>query len=909
MLIGSACKSGCTQCDLSTSRRRVMPSYLVPNSQILILGEYPDVYDESTGYIFIGRYNKLIRDELKKKGIDPKSVSYANVVACNPGSKGGKKNNLLQRHVDACASFVDVDIRAVKPKIIVAVGKWATNKLLLDDYRVDKEKTLRIEQYRGRLLWSKKYDCWVLPVWSPEYMRKKKIAKRYEEFGWDIQKLKRFADSGFKRINPEGEFMVAQSMGDFKDFIHQLHEKPLWSCDLETTGYDWYKDDIFLYAFSWEPTTAAIIDVRSDYFRQNKQQCMRELALVMDNSSRKVFQNGSFDIKFMMYNNQPVRRYFSDTMLMHHLLDEAKDHDLVAIAHDYTDYLDYDRELSGWIDDYRKRHKLKKKDPVSYDKIPSDLIHPYAGIDVDVTLQAYRSMIKEIQKQDLIFTLFGITMPMQRILTRTEYEGVRLDMKLLNELDRQLKRDIKKYMEEFRNSDVVKNFEIKKEKKIIRELKKKFNSKPTLQKRWGDFDKYYDSLASSTKTFVFNPNSTKDLRELLYGELKLEPFKFTKKDKQYTKNPSADYEVLAKFGEQYDFLAALAEHNKLEHVHTNFIDGIKKRIKNGRLHTSYLLHGTETGRLSSQNPNLNNIPREGTAVGIKSMFLGDDGEWILQVDGSQLEFRTWGGMSQDERMIRDIELGLDIHYSMAGVVKGRELPEFDDITQDMYESLTYDVTKDERQAAKHAVVFGPMYGRGKFAIAQELNIDEQRAEWIQNMMFRRYKNARKWMSMTVADARKRGYTQCLHGRRRRLPNLNSGIKELKRSAERQAINSPIQGTASDITFIAGVRINEEIKKRGFKSRLRSTVYDSLIYTVPDEELADMVKITHDCFVEPQTDTIMEFNVPLAAEVTVGVRWGKQIELDPKGDWDTEYAKLVDFVKDDPIFINEFKRAV
>jgi DNA polymerase I len=909
--IVSKCRPDCRACPLTSTRKSVVRSYLLPreiSSGVLILGEYPDVKDEGMGRpLSLPGGGKYLRRAMSEVGLKIEDMSLANAVACHPGSSYLSSAVAFKKCVSTCAQFVDEDIRAVKPGLIVAVGKWALNKLLYEQCKVGKESTLKIEDFRGQLIFHEEFECYVLPVWSSEYIDKKKIKLREEELKWDMQKVKRLIDSNFTTFNPTPEYSVAKTLDEFNDTIAQLHANPLWACDLETSGLDWVDDKLFLYAFSWEPGTAALIDVREPYFVDNKEYCMSELAAVMNNGSRKVFQNGAFDIKFLIHNNQPVRNYFCDTMLMHHLLDEANNHDLVTIAHEYTDYLDYDITLRGWLSEHRRKEGLKKKDAVSYELIPFHLLYLYAAIDVDVTLTAYHEMKKKIEKEELGFTLSKITMPTQRILARTEYEGVRLDMELFKELKTKFEHDIKKLMKEVVSDPIIMNFQAKKQQQLLTKLRKKYNSSPALVKRWKSFDAYKESLVPSATTYVFNPNSTKDLRELLYKELKLDAFKYTKKDKEYTKNPSTDFEVLEEFGKTHNFCAALAQRNKLEYTYNNFIAGLQKRLKGERLHTSYLLHGTHTGRPSSQNPNLNNIPREGTSSGIKRMFLADRGEWILQVDGSQLEFRTWGGMSGDQRMIRDIRLGLDIHYSMAGVVKGRELPEFDDIVGEVYEALIEGVDKEERQKAKHAVVFGPMYGRGRGAIAQELEVDEDKAEWIQNMMFRRYKDAKRWMDDTVAATRKLGYTVCLHGRRRRLPNIKSNDRRLYGSAVRQSVNSPIQGSASDITLIALRRITEEIRRRGLKSKLRATVYDSLIYTVPDSELQEMVKLTHDCFAAPQEDTIMEFSVPLAAEVSVGVRWGSQIELDPAGDWHTEYGKLVDHVKDDPIYVNEFTK--
>jgi DNA polymerase I len=375
--------------------------------------------------------------------------------------------------------------------------------------------------------------------------------------------------------------------------------------------------------------------------------------------------------------------------------------------------------------------------------------------------------------------------------------------------------------------------------------------------------------------------------------MKLPILKYTdnkkRKNKSAEKNPSTDAEVLEQYAKLNGFCAHISKQRTLLHLKSTFLDGFLKQVGDDqRIHTSYLLFGTVTGRPSSKSPNLNNIPKTSTASDIKDLYLADEGKWLMELDGKAMEFRVWASMSGDPRMIRDIELGLDIHKAMAGVSYfGRSLPDKGDITPEQFAALVEGVTKEQRETAKTEVVFGPIYGRGIEAIAKALGCSKQEAGRIQNELFKRYRVGASYLGSLKAMCRRDGYVQSLFGRRRRLPNIISVDMGLRSDAERQATNSPIQSVASDVVLMAGNRIDSMLQHNSMKTDLLLTVYDSLLYHIPEDELSFMFGYAPVEFIKH----LEELRVKLDVEVKIGKRWGSLVAVDWRKPWNEEFDRV------------------
>ena len=621
----------------------------------------------------------------------------------------------------------------------------------------------------------------------------------------------------------------------------------------------------------------------SRYFVNDLEYFWNKVKEIMTNDSCKVFQNGGYDIQCFMTHDIYVVNYFADTLLMHYLLDENVDHGLKLLAWEYTDLGGYDAPL----DKYIKENKID-----NYKDISLEVIHPYAATDADVTLRAYQAMQPMIEKEELSFVHDNVMIPTQKILAMTEYKGVSIDVPYLDKTIISYTERMETQLKVVKSVSQVRQYEYDNIHALRKELEDHWRNSKTLSKKYELFEDYLNERLVKRPDiikFEFNINSPKQLKELLIDRMGLPIIKKTK-----TGGPSTDGEVLEEYAKTNVFCASIAKYRTLSHLKSTFLDGIKNRLtSDNRVHTDYYLWSTVTGRPSSRDPNLNNIPRTGTADDIKDIFRCDPDSdtqinWLAEVDGSQAEFRMWINYAKDSQALYDLEMHIDIHKLMAAAGKGRKIPT-GRITKAQYEELVRDITKAERQSAK-MVVFGLMYGRGAASVAKQLGISKAQAEVIIAAFFGRYTQAYKWIRITIACARRDGYSRSLFGRKRRLEDILHADSGKRSEAERQAINAPIQSAASDLTFLAAVRIHRHLWEKGMKTRLVLTVYDSLIFNIPDEELQEVLQLLHAEMTRKPIDSII---VPLAAEINVGTHWGSLLEIDMEEEWSSVYNKLTE----------------
>jgi len=470
------------------------------------------------------------------------------------------------------------------------------------------------------------------------------------------------------------------------------------------------------------------------------------------------------------------------------------------------------------------------------------------------------------------------------------------------ELSRKVLKMIQKYTRDIQTQhDViyatpqVVAYEAEKTQQLQQTLRTRYSAttrsgKPTiLQRRYVTFEKYLASLPKEKREFTFNPNSHLQLHELLIDRMKLPIKKETKAG-----NVALDAEVMEQYAKRYPFCAALSKATSLAHLKGTFLDGMAERMdSHGRLHTEYLIFGARTGRPSSRNPNLNNIPSNRTAQDIKDIFCADPGNhWLVEIDQGQAEFRYWIHVSRDRQAMHDLEEGIDIHKLGSIACRGQKVPR-GDIPLDVYLDLVHDVTKDERTLAKNGI-FGLMYGRGPKSISEQYGITVTQAEAVQAWFFSRYPQAAAHLHKQVTHARMHGYVVNMFGRRRRLPEITSKDPGKQAEAVRQSMNAPIQGGASDIVLNSASRIARWLWSTGKQTRLVLTVYDSLAFNIPDTELEDVCKFVFtEATRSPEDHPIL---VPLVVEMKAGTHWGSLLEINPSAEpWPAIYERLVQHV--------------
>lgn len=680
-----------------------------------------------------------------------------------------------------------------------------------------------------------------------------------------------------------GTYKTCNTIAKVDWLISHLQEAKEWAFDSETSGINFLTDTIFILSFSWKPKTGYAIDFR-DFSDDEQKVIWDKLRNVFSNTSKKITQNGVFDIKFLWKKNVIVKNWYCDTILQAHLLDENSRHGLESITNTWIPELaGYHDELDEYVDSHNdcnpKKGKIEGdewrnvKDAIkdgqkvlergTYENIPREMIDWYASVDAAATFEAYLKMAIQIQKENLHWVLFNIQMPIQHVLALTEYRGVSVDLNYLAELRKDYDEKISDAWKKVMADPFIQKLEKEYQQKIIDkyEKSKRIQKAHTLTAYLEKYKKNWEFKAS-----------TKQLRELLIDKYGLKAIKFGKEHKKTKEiQPSMDMSVLDEYAKTVPICADIQTWRGKESIYNTFIKGMYAHIgPDKRVRSNYPLHRTTTGRPSSYAPNLNNIPR--TAVEVKKQFVADSGCFLLESDLSQAEFRILAHYSNDQQMLHDINSGLDVHYIVAALGKGRILPD-GEFTYEKYKAFIEGITKEERNIAK-TIVFGIMYGRGAKSVSQELGISIEEAQNIIKLFFDRYPAAKRWLKNTEMIAERDCFVMNLYGRKRRLIYINQQEHPLQNKAKRQAVNAPIQSGASDTVFLSAIRIFKKMRQMQLKSRLVLTVYDSLIYNVPPDEIDIMCTLVREEMIK---DTGY-LKVALNCEVKIGKRWGELSEV-------------------------------
>jgi DNA polymerase I-like protein with 3'-5' exonuclease and polymerase domains len=748
----------------------------------------------------------------------------------------------------------------------------------------------------------------VIPTVSLSYLTRdigylSRAQRHWEDIG-------RIANGGsLERPKKPTSYVFIQDIEKARKLFTRMSKCKEISFDLETTGFNFQTDRILCWSFSWQPYTAVVLPIlgfkeEEIWTPEDKNEIEMELQKLFNNPNIEwIAHNISFDEKFLIQRNIHIAGPIHDTMLLSTIIDEnAKDlKGLKPLAELYTDLGDYDAPLDEFAKnlkaekaqehhdkvktvtaEIKKLEKfIEKASPIevkelknkvvdlacdleeleetplefSYADIPTDILWPYAAMDADATFRIFQMFYYEKLQyaSDSLVQPYGknmvklyrkLVMPLRKVLNDIEFVGAQLDLDYLKKLDGEYTDKTEQTEQELFSMPEIKQVE----QALWQEAGQKIGLRyDGLKKPPGGISRGV-YIQKYTKPVKFNINSSNHLRILIYGILKVKPFKFTPKG-----DPSTDKEVLEKLAEDeiHPAISKFQENRKLQKLHKTYVKGMQKRVDlNGRVHTDFNQHITVTGRLSSSKPNLQNIPRANKDI--KRAFITHPGWSLIQADYSQAEFRFWAQLSQDADMISDITAGMDIHKVTAS--------EFWGIPVDQ-------VTKDQRTAAKF-VVFGLMYGRGAESVAKQVKIRKDEAEAIIKNFFAKYPTAARWLQITRNFATAHGFVFNHFGRIRRLPHINSSDREKVAEAERQAVNAPIQGSAADMTGVALIRIWKQLRNQNLKARLILTVHDSIVLECPNGELLQTVNICHKCMTSP----IEGVNVPMEIEIEVGKNW-------------------------------------
>ncbi|MFN7327847.1 MAG: DNA polymerase I [Chitinophagales bacterium] len=598
--------------------------------------------------------------------------------------------------------------------------------------------------------------------------------------------------------NTPHQYHLADTPEKRKALLHLLEQAPAFSYDSETTALDATQADLVGMSFSLQAGEAWYVPIPAD--RNEAQSIVEEFRSVFENEHiEKIGQNLKYDLIVLKNYGCELRGNFWDTMLAHYLIEPELRHNMNYLSETYLGYAPVKIEtLIG----------AKSAKQGSMRDVPVELIKDYAAEDADVTIQLRDVLAPKLAEKgpELVRLFREVETPLVKVLASIEHTGVRIDPDFL-----------------------------------------KAYSKELAEKISGLEDKILEMAG-----FKFNIASPKQVGEALFEQLRV-PYPGKKmKSGQY----STDEEILSELALNYPICAEILAHRGLMKLKSTYVDALPALInpRTGRVHSSFNQALAATGRLSSQNPNLQNIPIR-TAEGrkVREAFIPRDMDHVLlSADYSQVELRLIAEISGDEAMLDAFQKELDIHTATAARVYGVPLE---------------DVSPEQRRAAK-TVNFSIIYGAGASNLSQQLGIKRTEAKELIDNYFREYAGLRDYMTRIVESARKKGYVETLLGRRRYLRDIDSRNGMMRSMSERIAVNTPIQGTAADLIKVAMVNIHQALEEGGFQSKMILQVHDELVFDVHRSELERIKPLIQ----EKMTHALPHLKVPILVEMGVGENW-------------------------------------
>lgn len=582
--------------------------------------------------------------------------------------------------------------------------------------------------------------------------------------------------------------------------LEELKKAKTFSIDIETTSpYPMWAELVGL-SLSYIPQQAFYIPLghihHEGYSQLPLQWVLEQLRPILeDENIKKVGQNIKYEWIVLKRYGIDLRGIEFDTMIASYLLNPTKhNHNLGEIAREYLD-----RPLTDYKDLVGSGQKA-----VTFNQVNLERAKGYSCEDADVTLQLFYLLHQRLKEEGLKDLYDQVEGPLIIVLGKMEMNGVMIDIDLLRDFSKEI------------------------EIQLLQKMERIYN------------------LAGE----VFNINSSQQLGKILFEKLKLPVIKKTKT------GYSTDVEVLEKLSLQHDLPLEILGYRNLNKLKSTYIDALPKLVhpNTGRLHTSYNQTVTATGRLSSSDPNLQNIPiRSEEGIRIRQAFIPEKGCLIASADYSQIELRILAHLSQDERLIEAFMKGEDIHARTAAEIFGVSME---------------NITPSMRREAK-VINFGIIYGMSAYGLAQQLNSDPKTAQDYIDDYFKKYIGVKNYIQKILKEARDKGYVTTLLSRRRYLPEMNSQASAIRQASERMAINTPIQGTAADIIKLAMIRIQNRIEELFLKTKMIMQVHDELVFEVPEEEIPKALSM-----IQNEMENVITLSIPLKVSIHCGKNWAE-----------------------------------
>ena len=609
-----------------------------------------------------------------------------------------------------------------------------------------------------------------------------------------VKKEYEIVENNFKNSNKQ--YYLVNSDLDIEELISKLKAQKEFAYDTETSALNPNLADLVGMSFSYEENSAYYVpfDVNNDNFKESLSKFKEVLS---DDTILKTGQNIKYDNLVLKWHGIDVKGKLFDTMIAHYLLEPDMRHKLDYLSESYLKYKMVPIE---------KLIGKKGKGQLSMADIDIAKVKDYAAEDADITFQLKAIFEKDLKEENLTGVFEKIEMPLINVLMQMEYNGVFVDKDFLNEYSK------------------------------------------VLGKQINDFEKQIYEKAG----VMFNIASPKQVGEVLFEKLKI-PYRWKKTS---TGQHSTSEEKLSELAVKYDIVKNILDYRKLQKLKNTYVDSLPKLInpRTGRIHSSFNQARAATGRLSSENPNLQNIPiRDEAGREIRKAFQPRNEDYLIfSADYSQVELRLIADMSGEKAMLEAFNNDLDIHKATAAKIFKIPLKK---------------VSSTQRRQAK-TINFSIIYGAGATNLSRQLGISRGEAKKLIESYFQEYSGLQQYFEDIVKFAREHGYVQTKLGRKRKLRDINSRNSLARSNAERMAINTPIQGTAADMIKLAMINIHNELEKRNLKSKMILQVHDELVFDMHKDEKEELKQLV----VEKMTSAIPDLNVKIKVDTGEGKNW-------------------------------------
>ena len=597
----------------------------------------------------------------------------------------------------------------------------------------------------------------------------------------------------------EKNYQLIDTQEKYDKFLRELKKHKLFAVDTETTSIDAMKAELVGMSFSWEPYNAYYLAIKAPlgtkHLDINKVRQTMSLILA-DGDIKKIGQNIKYDMLVLQNAKMPVKGVYFDTMVASYCLNPERSHSMDNMARDFLGYECI--PISSLIG--------KGKNQLTFDMVDTVPACDYSAEDADVTYRLYLYFKEKLEAEPRLLKLFEeVEMPLVSVLAAIEYNGVSLDIDMLRKMSGEISETLKNITEE-------------------------------IYKLSGE---------------VFNIDSPKQLSEILFEKLNLPPVRVTKSGK------STDAAVLDQLSGLHPVIEYLQQYRMLTKLQSTYINKLPSLVnsKTMRVHTSFNQTITATGRLSSSDPNLQNIPiRTELGSKIRSAFVPENkGDLILSADYSQIELRLLAHFSKDKALMKAFAEDRDIHAFVASQIFNCPIEE---------------VTSEMRSRCK-AVNFGIIYGQGPFGLSRTIGISQADAKKFIEDYFRRYSSIRAFFDECIKKAKQTGYAETIMGRRRAIENLSSRNSGKRSQAERLAVNTVIQGSAADLIKVAMIRIQQKIEADNLPLKMILQVHDELVFELPAADSQKYAK-----WIQAEMSGALKLDVPLKVDVNIGPNWQK-----------------------------------